>query len=70
MEERWYEFKIDSQDEIVASFAGPQAEQAGHGRVERLPEDDPRVQVFLGPVWARKSFQKLVVESIEDLRAS
>ena len=67
MKERWYEFKLNSEDEIVASYACPQPEQEGHGRIEQLPEDDSRVQAFLGPVWARKDFQKLVVESLEEL---
>jgi hypothetical protein len=67
MENRWYEFKPDSQEEIVASFAVQQPEQEGHGLLERLPEDDPRVQTFLGPIWARRSFQRLVIESTEDL---
>ena len=36
MKERWYEFKLNSEDEIVASYACPQPEQEGHGRIEQL----------------------------------
>ena len=63
----WYQFKDQKRREIVSSYANKQPEQPGQGPIEQLPESDPRVQEFLGPVWARNPYQRLVIESIEDL---
>jgi len=66
-EPRWYQFKDQERKEIVSSFSNPQPEQPNQGPVEKLPENDPRVQEYLGPIWSRSSYQRFTIENIEDL---
>ncbi|MDG2991818.1 FRG domain-containing protein [Candidatus Synechococcus calcipolaris G9] len=67
MTERFYLFEDEKKEKIVSSFSNPQPGK--EDRIECLSEDDPRVQEYLGPEWARAKFQAWKINSLDDLIA-
>ncbi|MDP1992734.1 MAG: FRG domain-containing protein [Syntrophales bacterium] len=63
MEKRWYEFTDESKTEIKGSYAIRQDDS--HGPQELIDESDPRVQAFLGPMWARAKYQEFDIASVD-----
>lgn len=63
MEKRWYMFTEESKTEIKGSYAVKQDDS--QGPQELLDESDPRVQAYLGPVWARAKYQEFDIASVD-----
>lgn len=64
MEKRWYSFTDESHTTIRGDFATKQ--DASHDPQEELEESDPRVQEYLGPLWARATYQAFDIVSPEE----
>jgi len=64
MEKRWYSFTDENKTKINGSYSIRQ-DDLQVGPQEELDESDPRVQEFLGPLWARAKYQEFDIASVD-----